>query len=209
VIVIAVDLHDEEVGVRKPGVAPGQPCRDRLRVAEHRAYVERLVVVEQADVRALGGRLALVRIDLREARDRLRRRPRGLVRVTVDLDAPRRAARHRGRRRFVRHERRPRLRRRARSRRLRRERADEPRREDRQRKGGRCAAAHESSFVRWCGWAGARSRRHGGDAGSPGRPPARRAGRGSDPGCQAGVGGAGSAGVPNTISVIALRLRRP
>ena len=101
------DPVGDAVGVSVP---PRQPLRDlrRLGVEHARAHVERVVVVEEADLGWLGGRLALVGVFLQEVLRGLGARPVGLVEPPVDgdlrgrahgRDAGRRAGRRSGSRR--------------------------------------------------------------------------------------------------------------
>ena len=101
------DPVGDAVGVAVP---PRQALRDlrRLGVEHARAHVERVVVVEEADLGWLGGRLALIGVFLQEVLRGLGARPVGLVEPPVDgdlrgrahgRDAGRRAGRRSGSRR--------------------------------------------------------------------------------------------------------------
>ena len=70
---------------RLPTVARSNP-RGTSGIVQARRDVERFVVVEEPDVAALCGRLALLGIDLRHLREWGRLRPRGLVDVPIDAN---------------------------------------------------------------------------------------------------------------------------
>ena len=86
-----VEEDREAVGVGGV-VAPRQPAADEvgLAVEQPRPHVEGPVVVEEAELGLLAGRLALVRVALQEAGVRGGRPPRGLVEPAVDRDGARR-----------------------------------------------------------------------------------------------------------------------
>src|SRR5690349_3092890 len=65
-VVIAVEHHAEPVGVAKVHVAAAEPRGYGTRVVQPRAHIERLVVVEHANLGALRRRLALEWVDLPE-----------------------------------------------------------------------------------------------------------------------------------------------
>ena len=85
VIVARIQVERDAVGVG-PLIASGQSLRDRgrLRVEHPRAHVERVVVVEEADLGALRRRLAFIRIALPEVVRRRRLRPYLIVQASVD-----------------------------------------------------------------------------------------------------------------------------
>ena len=95
VVVVAVQRHDEPVGVVHQGVAAHEAPRNSAAVVEPRADVERLGIVDDVHLGALACRLSLVRVELREGGDRRRSRPRRLVETAVDGDAPARGHRMR------------------------------------------------------------------------------------------------------------------
>ena len=82
---IGVEIERDAIGIGIP-VARRETTADLCGVAveETHADVERAVVVEHADFRALGRRLAFVRIDLREVGHDLRLRPDLVVELSVD-----------------------------------------------------------------------------------------------------------------------------
>jgi hypothetical protein len=86
-VVVGIEVQDERVGV-EPGVAPAEARNDlpRLGVVHTRGDVERLVIVGEPHLGALGRRCALRRIALREARDGGLATPHGLRERAVEGD---------------------------------------------------------------------------------------------------------------------------
>ena len=70
-------------------IPPHQPAADlsSLLVLEPHAHEERVVADQDPDLRALGGRLALLGIPLRELVHRLGLGPDGLVQLPIHLDS--------------------------------------------------------------------------------------------------------------------------
>ncbi len=87
-IVVAVEQHDEEIGIRYGPILSRHPVLDLALVPHPSAHIDVFVVVEKSDLRLLADRRALVGDRLPELRDRRRRHPQGLVQPSVDHRRP-------------------------------------------------------------------------------------------------------------------------
>jgi hypothetical protein len=101
VVVVGIEDHLEVVGVRLR-VAPDQTGADARatgRIVHPGAHIQRLVVVGKADLGAVDGGLALMRLALGEVAGRGRRLPHRLIEAAIEGDGGGEPDRRHGRRR--------------------------------------------------------------------------------------------------------------